>query len=164
MANGTDPEKELTPSQKRKVIRKSNKLTAYKRKAGEKEAKMQSSVNKALDPNYSLIGSAKDKIKSAASTIKADIHLRKSLGIFGSGDGDYDSLESAYCQLAEYDWDDISSGETELQLQDSQDLAKVPLDAVIGTCNKPRLGWDATPTFGAERMLVRSVDYKYNKM
>ena len=102
--------------------------------------------------------------EDGASTIKADIHLRKSLGIFGSGDGDYDSLESAYCQLAEYDWDDISSGETELQLQDSQDLAKVPLDAVIGTCNKPRLGWDATPTFGAERMLVRSVDYKYNKM
>ena len=66
--------------------------------------------------------------EDGASTIKADIHLRKSLGIFGSGDGDYDSLESAYCQLAEYDWDDISSSETELQLQDSQDAAKVPLD------------------------------------
>ena len=102
--------------------------------------------------------------EDTASTIKADIHLRKSLGVFGSGDGDYDALESAYCQLAEYNWDDISSGETELQLQDSEDLAKVPLDAVIGTCNKPRLAWDATATFGAERMLVRSVDYKYNKM
>ena len=34
---------------------------------------MQSSVNKALDPNYSLIGTAKDKIKSAANTIKADL-------------------------------------------------------------------------------------------
>ena len=34
---------------------------------------MQSSVNKALDPNYSLIGSAKDKIKSAASTIKTGL-------------------------------------------------------------------------------------------
>jgi len=73
MANGTDPEKELTPSQKRKAIRKSNKLEAYKRKTGEKEARMQSSVNKALDPNYSLIGSAKDKIKSAASTIKTGL-------------------------------------------------------------------------------------------
>jgi len=73
MVNGTDPEKELTPSQKRKAIRKSNKLEAYKRKSGEKEAKMQGSVNKAMDPNYSLIGSAKDKIKSAASTIKTDL-------------------------------------------------------------------------------------------
>jgi len=73
MANGTDPEKELTPSQKRKAIRKSNRLETYKRKAGKKEAKMQESVNKALDPNYSLIGSAKDKIKSAASTIKTDL-------------------------------------------------------------------------------------------
>lgn len=73
MVNGTDPEKELTPSQKRKAIRKSNKLEAYKRKTGEKEARMQSSVNKALDPNYSLIGSAKDKIKSAASAIKTDL-------------------------------------------------------------------------------------------
>ena len=73
MANGTDPEKELTPSQKRRAIRKSNKLEAYKRKSGEKEAKMQGSVNKAMDPNYSLIGSAKDKIKSAASTIKTGL-------------------------------------------------------------------------------------------
>tara|TARA_R100000742_G_C4260384_1_gene78198 strand:+ start:80 stop:1000 length:921 start_codon:yes stop_codon:yes gene_type:complete len=73
MVNGTDPEKELTPSQQRKAIRKSNKLAAYKRKAGEKEARMQGSVDKALDPNYSLIGSAKDKIKSAASTIKTDL-------------------------------------------------------------------------------------------
>jgi hypothetical protein len=71
MANGTDPEKELTPSQKRKAIRKSNKLEAYKRKSGEKEAKMQNSVNKAMDPNHSLIGSAKDKIKSAASAVKS---------------------------------------------------------------------------------------------
>ena len=60
MVNRTDPEKELTPSQKRRAIRKSNKLEAYKRKSG-------------MDPNYSLIGSAKDKIKSAASTIKADL-------------------------------------------------------------------------------------------
>jgi len=73
MANGTDPEKELTPSQKRRAIRKSNKLEAYKRKSGEKEAKMQGSVNKAMDPNYSLIRSAKDKIKSAASTIKTGL-------------------------------------------------------------------------------------------
>lgn len=73
MANGTDPEKELTPSQKRKAIRKSNKLEAYKRKSGEKEAKMQNSVNKAMDPNHSLIGSAKDKIKSAASAIKTGL-------------------------------------------------------------------------------------------
>ena len=34
---------------------------------------MQGSVNKAMDPNYSLIGSAKDKIKSAASTIKTGL-------------------------------------------------------------------------------------------
>jgi len=73
MVNGTDPEKELTPSQQRKAIRKSNRLETYKRKAGEKEAKMQGSVNKAMDPNHSLIGSAKDKIKSAASTIKTGL-------------------------------------------------------------------------------------------
>ena len=108
--------------------------------------------------------------EDGASTIKADIHLRKSLGIFGSDDGNYDELESAYCQLAQVDGIDIASTETELQLQDSEDLAKVPLDAVIGTCDQPRLGWDApgdgsdTPIFGNERMLVRSIDTKYNRM
>ena len=73
MANGTDPEKELTDRQKQRALNKVGRLAKHQRKADEKSKRMQESVNKALDPNYSLIGSAKDKIKSATSTIKADL-------------------------------------------------------------------------------------------
>ena len=73
MANGTDPEKELTDRQKQRALNKVGRLAKHQRKADEKSKRMQESVNKALDPNYSLIGSAKDKIKSAASTIKTGL-------------------------------------------------------------------------------------------
>ena len=100
--------------------------------------------------------------ENSANTMKADLHLRRSLGEFDSSNGNYLSTEAGYCQLAEYDWDDISLSETELKLQDSADLAKVPLDAVIGTCDKPRLAWDGAATFSNERMMVRSSDNEYN--
>jgi len=73
MANGTDPEKELTDRQKQKALNKVSKLAKHERKADAKSERMQDRINKALDPNYSLIGSAKEKIKSAANTIKTGL-------------------------------------------------------------------------------------------
>ena len=101
---------------------------------------------------------------ASASDIKVDFHLRRSLGKVSSGA--YSNSASSFSAISNRSIDstDILATEDILYLEDAQDLAKVPIDSVIGMCNKPRLEVDGAATFKnssggkAEKMLVRSID------
>ena len=78
--------------------------------------------------------------EDGAGTIANDFHLRRSLGkISGSG---YSSNQSDFCQISVRGWTDITASETRIYMEDSNDLAKIPLDGVIGLASYPKLSVD----------------------
>ena len=93
--------------------------------------------------------------EDGAGTVAVDFHLRRSLGeISGSG---YSSNQSDFCEIGERGWTDYTASEHKIYMQDSNDLAKIPLDGVIGLASYPKLSVDVVEhitatndqTFGA---------------
>jgi len=99
--------------------------------------------------------------EDGASTIKTSLHLRRSLAKSDSS-GNYETSTKHFCELAEQGTTasdlDITATQKHMFLSSPSSASKIPLDAVIGTCNKPRLAWDGAATFGTEYMLVRNID------
>ena len=75
--------------------------------------------------------------EDGAGTIAVDFHLRRSLG--ETSGSNYSSNQSDFCEIAERSWTDITTSETRITMQDNIDLAKVPLDAVIGLSNYSKI-------------------------
>ena len=73
------------------------------------------------------------------TTVKTDFHLRRSLGSVSSGA--YIEGESNYVKIKNISIDstDILATEEIFHLEDAEDIAKIPLDSVIGLASYPRL-------------------------
>jgi len=78
--------------------------------------------------------------EDAATTVKADFHLRRSLGVVSSGA--YAEGESNYVRIKNIDINDIPATEEIIHLEDAEDTAKIPIDSVIGLSTYPRLNQD----------------------
>ena len=78
--------------------------------------------------------------EDAATDVKIDFHLRKSLGSASSGV--YTEGDANYASIKNLSNADIPATEEIIYLEDGEDAAKVPIDAVIGLSTYPRLNKD----------------------
>ena len=73
----------------------------------------------------------------ASTTIKADFHLKRSLGAVSSGV--YTEGDSNYVAIKNINDTSITATEEVIYLEDAEDVAKVPIDSVVGISSSPKL-------------------------